>query len=104
MKMVYIWKYGYGYMTNNYSDYLKFATEVGYNITPKGLTLALDTKNSIATESAFTIMPQDGLYLDRQTYNAVGLKFNYEFYQSKYEQIFQHLNFRKRQHATCSVY
>jgi hypothetical protein len=24
-------------------------------------------------------------YLDRQTYNAVGLKFNYEFYQSKYK-------------------
>jgi hypothetical protein len=34
---------GYSYRTNNYSDYLKFATEVGYNI--KGhLTLALDTK------------------------------------------------------------
>jgi hypothetical protein len=30
-------------------------------------------------------------YLDRQTYNAVGLKFNYEFYQSKYRQILQYL-------------
>jgi hypothetical protein len=38
-------------------------------------------------------------YLDRQTYNAVGLKFNYEFYQS--EQIFQYLELSKR-HNTHS--
>jgi hypothetical protein len=30
-------------------------------------------------------MAKVAFYLDRQTYNAVGLKFNYEFYQSKYE-------------------
>jgi hypothetical protein len=43
--MVLFGNIGYSYRTNNYSDYLKFATEVGYNITPKGhLILALDTK------------------------------------------------------------
>jgi hypothetical protein len=50
------------------------------------LTLALDTKNPIATEKTFTNNASRWpSYLDRQTYNAVGLKFNYEFYQSKYE-------------------
>jgi hypothetical protein len=49
-KWYYIGNIGYGYMTNNYSDYLKFAAEIRYNITPKGyLILALDTKNSIST-------------------------------------------------------
>jgi hypothetical protein len=59
--MYYCGNIGYSYRTNNYSDYLKFATEVGYNITPKGhLILALDTKK-IATEKTLQIMPQGGL-------------------------------------------
>jgi hypothetical protein len=52
------------------------------------LILALDTKNPIATEKTFTNNASRWpSYLDRQTYNAVGLKFNYEFYQSKYANI-----------------
>lgn len=77
---------GYGYMTNSYSDYLKLSTELGYNIIPKGyLILVLDTKNPIAEESAFENNASKWpSYLDRQTYNAFGLKFNYEFSPDKY--------------------
>jgi len=85
-KWYYFGNIGYGYMTNNYSDYLKFAAEIGYNINPKGhLILALDTKNPVAKESAFTTnLTRWPSYLDRQTYNAVGLKYNYEFSPDKY--------------------
>lgn len=85
-KWYYFGNIGYGYMTNNYSDYLKFAAEIGYNINPKGhLILALDTKNPVAKESAFaTNSTRWPSYLDRQTYNAVGLKYNYEFSPDKY--------------------
>lgn len=85
-KWYYFGNIGYGYMTNNYSDYLKIGAEVGYLILPKGhLIVALDTKNPVATESAFLNNPSKWpSYLDRQTYNALGLKFNYEFSPNKY--------------------
>ncbi|MBE0393306.1 transporter [Flavobacterium sp. PL002] len=85
-KWYYFGNIGYGYMTNDYSDYLKFAAELGYNIIPKGhLILALDTKNPVAKESAFENNTSKWpSYLDRQTYNAFGLKFNYEFSKDKY--------------------
>lgn len=72
---------GYGYMSNDFSDYLKFDAELGYKITTKShLIFALNTKNVVVQEKAFdnnaTLWPS---YLDRQTYNAMGLKFNYEF-------------------------
>jgi hypothetical protein len=85
-KWYYFGNIGYGYMTNNYSDYLKFTAEVGYNIISKGLLiLALDTKNPIVNEGAFkNNYSKWPSYLDRQTYNAIGLKFNYEFSKNKY--------------------
>lgn len=85
-KWYYFGYIGYGYMTNSYSDYFKLAAEVGYNIIPRGhLILALDTKNPIAKEKAFeNNASQWPSYLDRQTYNAFGIKFNYEFSPDKY--------------------
>jgi|UPI00036F0C1B hypothetical protein len=49
-------------MTNNYSAYLKFAAEVGYNITTKGiLILPLTTKNPILNQSKFKKTAQNSL-------------------------------------------
>ncbi|MDQ5929752.1 MAG: hypothetical protein QG594_1533 [Bacteroidota bacterium] len=80
-KWYYFANLGYGYMSNNFSDYLKFDAELGYKITPKShLILALNTKNAVVNEKAFdnntNFWPS---YLDRQTYDAFGLKYNYEF-------------------------
>jgi hypothetical protein len=85
-KWYYFGNIGYGYMTNDFSDYLKIGAELGYLVLPKGhLILALDSKNPIAKESAFLNNESKWpSYLDRQTYNAVGVKFNYEFNANKY--------------------
>jgi hypothetical protein len=85
-KWYYFGNIGYGYMTNDYSDYLKIGAELGYLVLPKGhLILALDSKNPVAKESAFLNNASKWpSYLDRQTYNAIGLKFNYEFSANKY--------------------
>ena len=73
-------------MNNNYSDYLKATFEVGYEIIKKGhLIFVLDTRDVIAKEDAFiTDTAQWPSYLDRQTYNAIGLKANYEFIKDKF--------------------
>jgi hypothetical protein len=85
-KWYYFGNIGYGYMSNDYSDYFKFDAELGYNIVPKGhLILAMNTKNVVSKEKAFNNNnSQWPSYLDRQTYNALGLKFNYEFKQDKF--------------------
>jgi hypothetical protein len=85
-KWYYFGNIGYGYMTNDYSDYLKIGAELGYLILQNGhLILALDSKNPIAKENAFDNNASKWpSYLDRQTYNALGLKFNYEFSTNKY--------------------
>ncbi|WP_130734076.1 hypothetical protein [Flavobacterium sp. J27] len=85
-KWYYFGMLGYGYMDNDYSDYLKATIEVGYNIIPKGhLMLVLDTRNPIAKEDAyFNDAVQWASHLDRQTYNAIGIKANYEFIQDKF--------------------
>jgi hypothetical protein len=73
-------------MTNNYSDYVRFTAEMGYNMAPQSnLILAFDTKKPITKEAAFqnngSKWPS---YLDQQTYNAIGLKFNYAFSLDKF--------------------
>ena len=85
-KWYYFGNIGYGYMNNEYSDYLKATFELGYNIIPKGhLILVLDTRNPIAKENAFTNDPfQWASTLDRQTYNAFAIKGNYEFIEGKF--------------------
>ncbi|WP_418263053.1 hypothetical protein [Flavobacterium faecale] len=80
-KWYYFGTVGFGYMTNDFSDYLKLDAEIGYQITPNGhLIFALNSKNVVSKESAFfNNSIQWPSYLDRQTYNALGLKYNYEF-------------------------
>lgn len=85
-KWYYFGNIGYGYMNNDYSDYLKATVEVGYKIIKNGhLIFVLDTRNVISKEDAFTTdTAQWSSYLDRQTYNAIGLKANYEFKKDKF--------------------
>ncbi len=85
-KWYYYGNVGYGYMDNDYSDYLKATFEVGYEIIKKGhLIFIFDTRNIISKESAFdNDLNQWPSYLDRQTYNAVGIKGNYEFKKDKF--------------------
>jgi hypothetical protein len=84
-KWYYFGNIGYGYMTNDFSDYFRLNAEVGYNVIPKGhIMLTLDTRNIVSEEEAFnTKKNQWPSNLDRQTYNALGLKLNYEFTQDK---------------------
>ena len=85
-KWYYFANIGYGYMNNNYSDYVKATIEVGYEIIKKGhLIFVLDTRNIVSKEDAFkNDNAQWPSYLDRQTYNAIGLKANYEFEKDKF--------------------
>ncbi len=85
-KWYYFGNIGYGYMDNAYSDYFKFTAEVGYKIIPKGhIMLFLDTRNIVSKENAFeNDNKQWSSYLDRQTYNTIGLKANYEFTKDKF--------------------
>jgi hypothetical protein len=85
-KWYYYGNIGYGYMSNNYSDFLRIAAEVGYNVIDKGhLIFVLDTKNIVAKESAFdNELNQWASYSDRQSFSAIGLKFNYEFTKDKF--------------------
>jgi hypothetical protein len=85
-KWYYYGNLGYGYMDNDFSDYLRFNGEVGYNIIPKGhIIFALETRNIISKEDAFTKDPYSNFSSsDRQNYNAFGLKLNYEFAKDKF--------------------
>ena len=85
-KWYYFGNIGYGYMDNDYSDYFKFTSEVGYNIIPKGhIMLFLDTRNIVSKENAFdNDSKQWPSYIDRQTYNTFGVKLNYEFNKDKF--------------------
>lgn len=84
-KWYYFGNIGYAYMDNQYSDYLKATIEVGYNIIPRGhLMLVLDTRNPTTKENAYiNDNVQWASHLDRQKYNAFGMKANYEFIQDK---------------------
>ncbi|MFC6268722.1 hypothetical protein [Frigoriflavimonas asaccharolytica] len=85
-KWYYFGNIGYGYMTNDYSDFFKASLEVGYEIIKDGhLIFLLDTKNVVNKENAFiNDTAQWPSYLDRQTYNAIGIKGNYEFQKDKF--------------------
>lgn len=85
-KWYYFGNIGYGYMDNNYSDFIKTTFEVGYEIITNGhIMFVVDSRNIVKKESAFdNENSQWPSYLDRQTYNAIGLKGNYEFKKDKY--------------------
>jgi Putative MetA-pathway of phenol degradation len=85
-KWYYFGNLGYGYMTNDFSDFIKIGAEVGYKFNSKGHLIALiDSKNTVIKEKAFENDPnQWASYSDRQSYTAVGLKANYEFSKDKF--------------------
>ncbi len=85
-KWYYYANIGYGYMDNNYSDFFKASFEVGYEVIKSGhLMFILDTRNIVSKESAFdNDQNQWSSYRDRQTYNAIGIKANYEFKKEKF--------------------
>lgn len=85
-KWYYFAKLGYGYMDNDYSDFLNATFEVGCEVIKKGhLMFVFDTRNVVSKENAFNKeIYQWESYLDRQTYNAVGIKGNYEFKKDKF--------------------
>ena len=85
-KWYYFANVGYGYMNNNYSDFIKASFEVGYEVIKDGhLIFVFDSRNVINKEAAFLIDDaQWPSYLDRQTFNAIGLKANYEFKKDKF--------------------
>lgn len=90
-KWYYFGNIGYGYMDNDYSDFLKATLEIGYNIIPKGhLMVVLETRNPLEKGEAFDVTKpgydnlQWASHLDRQTYNAMGIKANYEFVEGKF--------------------
>jgi hypothetical protein len=86
-KWYYFGNLGYGYMDNDYSDFFKATFEVGYEVIKSGhLILVLDSRNVVNKEKAFEndIATQWPSYRDRQTYNAIGVKGNYEFTKDKY--------------------
>lgn len=88
-KWYYFGNLGYGYMTNNYSDFLKAGLEAGYNFwTNAHVITVLDVRKTITNESFFE---NDNIsyisssnYLDRQEYYAFGIKLNYEFVKDTY--------------------
>jgi hypothetical protein len=85
-KWYYYGNIGYGYMSNDFSDYFRFNAELGYQIIPQGhIILALETRNIVSSEDAYTTNQKQWIsYLDRQTYNAFGIKLNYEFTKDKF--------------------
>jgi hypothetical protein len=85
-KWYYYGTIGYGYMTKDFSDFFKATFEVGYEVIKNGhLMFLIDTKNVVSKEDAFDKNPfQWPSYLDRQTYNALGIKGNYEFKKDTY--------------------
>jgi hypothetical protein len=85
-KWYYYGNLGYGYMNNEYSDFFKINLEVGYEVITKGhLIFVLDSKNVVTKENAFlNDSAQWFSHLDRQQYQAFGLKANYEFKKDKF--------------------
>jgi hypothetical protein len=85
-KWYYFGNLGYGYMDNQYSDFMKLGAEIGYNIIDKGhIILVLDNRIIVAKENAYlTDVNQWSSYSDRQSYSAVGIKLNYEFKKDKF--------------------
>ena len=80
---------GYGYMSNNYTDFLKIGGEVGYKFLKNThLIFNADVRQPLANESFYTTDNSNyaltSSYLDRQKYLGVGLKINHEFVKDKY--------------------
>ena len=84
-KWFYYANIGYGYMNNEYSDYIKSSFEIGYNVITNGhIMLDFESRSIVSKEVGFeNDVFQWASYYDRQTYNAIGIKGNYEFKKDK---------------------
>ena len=89
-KIYYFTTFGYGNVSNNYTDFIKTGGEFGYNFIKKThLILNVDFKKALKTESYFdsdsnAIYSSTALYNDRQEFNAIGIKINHEFKTDKF--------------------
>lgn len=88
-KFYYFGNVGYGYMTNNYSDFLKAGLEAGYNFWGNAHVITvIDVRKTVTNESFFendaSTFINSSNYLDRQEFYAFGIKLNYEFVKEKY--------------------
>ena len=72
--------FGANKMSNNYSDFIDFHYEIGYQVKPSfWLAFTLDLRESLKTGTANDLrLNQTGLYTNNQEYFAYGLKASYE--------------------------
>ena len=85
-KWYYFGNLGYGYMDNNYADFLKISAEIGYNVVEKGHIMLVFDNKIITSKKDLNFLDKNEWtsYLNRQSYSAFGLKFNYEFKKDKF--------------------
>lgn len=89
-KMYYFANIGYGYMTNEYTDFLKVGGEFGYKFLEKThVILNLDLKSALSKEKYFDSVENSfyqlsTTYIDKQQFFGVGLKINHEFISDKF--------------------
>ena len=88
-KIYYFANFGFGYMTNNYTDFVKIGGEFGYKFLKKThVILNVDLKKAMKTESYFDsadngLYKNTALYNDKQEFYGVGIKVNHEFIADK---------------------
>ena len=89
-KIYYFANIGYGYMTNDYTDFLKIGGEFGYKFLSKThLILNLELKSALSKEKYFDSVENSYFqgtttYIDKQQFFGVGIKLNHEFLANKF--------------------
>ena len=89
-KIYYFATIGYGYMTNQYTDFVKIGGEIGYNFIKKThVILNFDVKKAMQVERNFDsidnkLYQTTALYIDKQQFFAVGIKLNHEIIKNKF--------------------
>ena len=89
-KFYYFSNIGYGYMTNDYTDFIKIGGELGYKILAKThFILNLDLKKPLTTEKYFdstenNLYQFSTNYIDSQQFFGLGFKINHEFVTDKF--------------------
>ena len=82
--------FGYGLMTNSYTDFLKIGGELGYKFAKNThIIFNLDFKKALKTEDYSnsidnSIYKQTTLYTDKQEFYGLGIKLNHEFVADKF--------------------
>lgn len=89
-KIYYFANFGYGYMTNQYTDFIKIGGEVGYKFLNKThIILNIDLKKAMKAEQYFDSTENaqyktTALYNDKQEFYGIGVKLNHEFINDKF--------------------